>query len=355
MEEHHIWKIETFHELQWPGKIIFVSVHSNPCNSTQDKDIPISMAKECSIYGPHVYPPCGSHNQTYYFYYNSSPSYNPHHWRINLELAASMKPKAFRCSPSTIEAMAYYAPKGMRFDCPVILSEESLTPRVRALALKMFPKVIDKMMCWDGGMGWFECQYERKHVYDEFCFLEEHEGRLLTTDLNNEAAPFLRYYNRDHGVVRQGLCQCGLYGNYFETFEGKYIESLYVDGKLISGRVISELLSGFFRGGTIMGGLNLAGPQFGEEDVFYRIHQYEDATIEFVYSSKKEMSESQRSSLILVLNWLIYGRKENLVPIQIRRVGDEEFFGKTGQRSKSLAIDSDYLKVVLNSGGRLPA
>lgn len=121
------------------------------------------------------------------------------------------------------------------------------------MAEEIFTKVIDKCMCWDGGLGWFECAYQTKHIYDEFCLIEElEEQTLAVTDLQNLSTPFFRYLNGDKGSIGQIDCPCGLSGNYFKEFYGKVIEAIYINEKEspLPGRYISEKLSGFFRLGS---------------------------------------------------------------------------------------------------------
>lgn len=353
MEEHHIWKLEHFNNLKTPGNVLYLAVSSHPCKlagfTNRHGEIPISNKQYCSIFGPVIYAPCGSHNKTFYFYHNCSKDYGKEQWLINLDLAQSMDIKFVRCSPSILETLYYNAPNNFKFNCPVVLSEESLTPRVREIAFKLFTDVIDKMMCWDGGMGWFECSNKRKHVYDEFCYLEYVNNQIVSTDLHNEAMPFFRYYNGDYGELKCGLCKCGLYGNYFETFYGKQIESFLINDRIVSGRYISESLSVLFRGASMVDGLKISNP-FGKYDIFYRIIQKENGDIDFLYHSKIKLNNSEINLIILVLNWIIYQKKENLQPINIFFADYNVFFSKETSRSKSLEVKSDYIKKKLFIG-----
>jgi len=347
MEDHHIWKIEQSHGMTEPGKVLYFSHSSEPFVSNGVHhlygDHPITNDRFCSIFGPSQYLPVGGHNETYHFFYNVEKRFSQYIWDLNLERALALNPKFVRCSPSILEVVHQAAPN-LKFNCPVILSEETLSERVREIANKMFTKAIDKMICWDGGMSWFECCHGRKHIYDEFCYLEEVDGRLVSTDLNNEAMPFIRYYNNDNGLIEKGMCSCGLYGNYFTKFFGKQVEAIYVDNRAVSGRFISEFLACFLRGGRFVNKLELNKNPFGNERMSYRIHQAEDQSIEFIYLMDEEMSDEQKTELVRVLSWILTSDEKRKLPISIRRSAASEFFHKETRRTKSLEISSAFLK-----------
>ena len=341
MENHHIWKIEQSHNMTDPGIVVWICATSFPfLNSPQviNKTPTLTDDPLCSICGPSKYVALGGHNETYLLNYNCNKDYNAAAWEYNLNLALSLQPKFVRASPSTIEILNHYSCG--QFNCPVITSEESLVPHVRQISDRMFTKTIDKMMCWDGGLGWWECNKGRKHIYDEFCFLENIEDYLVSTDLNNEAMPFFRYHNGDKGEVNQGLCECGLYGNYFETFYGKTIEGIITDDdRFISGISISESFSAFLRGGTMIMGEQIG--KFPSTEIVYRIHQKEDKSIHFYYFAD-ELSSKQCSLITEALSWIIFNKKR--MPIGIHKTSKEKFFKKENRRTKSLAICSDYLR-----------
>lgn len=346
MEDHHIWKIEKLYGITNPGKVLYFSHSSEPYVSNGLKNRfgqpAIDNGPFCSIFGPVRYWPVGSHNETYHFFYNVGERFTQHEWDLNIDRALKLNPKFVRCSPSILETIYRYAP--VRFNCPIILSEETLTNRVREIANQMFPVVIDKMVCWDGGLSWFECPAGRKHVYDEFCYLEKINGKLVSTDLNNEAMAFIRYCNNDNGEIDQGLCDCGLYGNYFIQFYGKEIEAIYVDGEIVSGRFISEFLLCFLRGSLYINKMELTSNPFGNDKIIYRLHQKEDQSIEFSYLMDRDMTKEQEDTLIKVLNWILTSDEKKKLPISIKRTTASNMFHKEHRRSKSLEISSAFLK-----------
>lgn len=347
IEEHHFWKIEQSHGISEPGSVVWISTTAYPYTREIKAAPPVVNDERCTIYGPVKYLSVGSHNDVYEFFYNSTFSKDA--WQYNLEVAEKISAKFFRCSPSVLEAIYFYEPT-FRANCPVVTSEETLTNRVRLIAERMFTKTIDKMVCWDGMLGWFECSHGRKHIYDELALVEEINGDLISTDLHNEAMPFFRYRNRDRGRLEQGMCGCGIYGNFLAEFEGKTIESVFAEGKVIPGRLISENLSLFFRTGCCGSwrfGSNSGGPatsRFENFQIVYRLRQKVDQSIEFIYCGK-EMSAAQIDDVVSVLNWIIYRRNEpDLLPIVVRREAEDVYFKKADRRSKSLFVESDYIK-----------
>ncbi|RTK94363.1 MAG: hypothetical protein EKK64_08610 [Neisseriaceae bacterium] len=279
MNQHHIWKIEKIHNLEEAGNVIWIAASSYDL-------------KKDSIYGPSNYIATGKQNQTYNLMYNQT--YNKKDWQHNLNLSLKYNPKFVRTSPSTIEAIYYYLGKDFKFNCPVILSEETLHDNIREMSDSLFTKTIDKMVGWDGCLGWYECNYKTKHIYDEFCYVEQLENDFLAvTDLHNKSMDFTRYLIGDRGKISKKKCNCGISGYYFKEFEGKTIECILSKDKIIPGRFISEKISVLLR----------LGYEFlGEEiikfdDVVYRIRQLKNRDIEFVYSSEKEFTECQKSKI----------------------------------------------------------
>jgi phenylacetate-CoA ligase len=71
-------------------------------------------------------------------------------------------------------------------------------------------------------LGWlaFECDEQRLHINEEWCYMEvvdeagsplppETEGRILVTGFENRIMPFIRYDTGDIGTIREGACACG--------------------------------------------------------------------------------------------------------------------------------------------------
>jgi hypothetical protein len=335
VEKHHIWKLEKLHRLESPGNIVWLA--------PTDYKL-IGGHKKSRIYGPEKYLSCGLQNDVFLLLYNHY--FDVDDWKYNLDLCKSYNPKYIRASPSVVESIHYLLGDSIKFNCPIVLSEETLNENIRNIAKNIFSKVIDKMLCWDGGLGWVECPYGIKHIYDEFCIVEQLETRqLATTDLNNMAMPFLRYLNGDSGEISTIKCDCGICGNYFKTFDGKTIQSLYANDKLIPGRFLSEKFSVFLR----------TGKEFSEEinsfsfpNMIYRIKQNKDLSVDFIYCSEIELSELEKNGINVFMNKIIW---QNHMPknVRFKKEDMQSFCYKETRRSKSLFIESDYLRGIKNA------
>jgi len=55
----------------------------------------------------------------------------------------------------------------------------------------------------------FECEYHNLHVSMESCIVEEVNGELVITNLDNYVQPFIRYRTGDLGSIKVGKCKCG--------------------------------------------------------------------------------------------------------------------------------------------------
>lgn len=333
IEDHHIWKIQKCHNLTNPGNVVWFSI------------LPRGISKNnlFKLLGPIKYASVGEENATYDLFFDEN--FAKKDWIKSLELLKNIEIKFVRCSPSIIEAIYYFLGDSFKFNCCLISSEETLSKTVRQMAESMFSKVIDKMVCWDGCLGWFECPHKIKHIYDEFCVVKQLENNILSvTDLNNLACPFINYLNGDKGIIDQIKCDCGISGNYLKLFEGKTIEAIYVneDGaeKYIPGRLISERLSGFFRlGKAYKDELSI---DF-YENFTYRIKQTNNLEINFYYDSDIEFNEQKKEKIILFLNKIIWNDK-NCKKINIIKTPIGELISKKNPRSKSLSIQSDFIK-----------
>lgn len=349
MDKHHFWKIEKTHNILEPGDVIWIKP-ADP-NLPDESGKVLGNPKKNRIYGPKKRFSLGENN-VYELSFNAK--FKKDHWMYNLNLAKELNPKLVRTSPSVVQTIYSYFGDEYNFNCPVVLSEESLHQEVRDMAEQMFSKVIDKCMCWDGGLGWFECPHKTKHIYDEFCLVEELEhGVLASTDLQNLSNLFFKYLNGDQGNIRKINCECGLSGNCFEFFQGKIIEAIFIENEApIPGRYISEKLSGFFRLGK---NYNLIGDnafidndlskittpmQFPEKFV-YRIKQQKNLEINFYYNCLGTLSEEHKKSTDDFLKTIIWQNKNCK---KINFIRDENLFDKKFKRSKSLFIESDFIK-----------
>jgi hypothetical protein len=336
IEQHHIWKIQKSHQMLRPGNVVWISLSPRRDSTNKFK-----------LSGPKKYSSVGLENNVYELFFDQK--FNKKEWQLSLELLKDMDIKFIRASPSIIETIYYFLGDSIKFNCAFMSSEETLNDSVKKIAESMFSKVIDKMVCWDGCLGWFECPHKVKHIYDEFSIVQELENEVLSvTDLNNLACPFVNYINGDRGVIGQIQCDCGIVGNYFKSFEGKIIESIYVNEdnleRYVPGRLISEKLSGFFRLGK---NYDINGIDF-DKNFTYRIRQRANLEIDFYYDSNKDLTQEQKERIVSFCNFIIWGNK-NCKKINIIKTPIGDLISKEHRRSKSLSVESDFLRNNRNS------
>lgn len=82
--------------------------------------------------------------------------------------------------------------------------------------------VCDHMRSWDGGATFFTCRHGTYHLMDNLSWVEEMDGRLVSTDYFNLASPFLRYWNGDHCSLEDSYRRCGC-GRLYRPF--RFLES----------------------------------------------------------------------------------------------------------------------------------
>lgn len=99
-----------------------------------------------------------------------------------------------------------------------------------------------------------ECQYQKGlHIFSGTRVVEIVDkndnvlphgelGRIVVTDLINEAMPFIRYENGDLGIMSSELCECGLSYPVLEKVSGRVSDILVGrDGQLIHGEFVTHL------------------------------------------------------------------------------------------------------------------
>lgn len=355
MDTHHFWKIEKSHNLTMPGDIFWIC--ATDYNIPDDSGKILGNPKKARIFGPKKYFNVGEENDTYEFLYSSR--FTKEHWRYNLDLISKRKNiKFIRTSPSVIQTMFYFFKDAYKFNCPVILSEETLQEDVRKIAEGMFEKVIDKCVSWDGCLAWFECPYKTKHIYDEFCIVKETKNKILSvTDLQNLACPFVNYINGDMGSLGKKVCKCGIAGNYLKEFEGKIIESIYInDEKYLPGRYIHEKLSQFFRIQEYDFSKDNAFKEITFEEtkneikfpdkIIYKIKQREDLEIDFFYECEDCLNNLQQKKIEQFLKVIIWQNK-NCKKINFIKINNIN--SKDHKRQKSLSIESDYVRNIIKN------
>jgi len=70
----------------------------------------------------------------------------------------------------------------------------------------------------------FECESHNLHVNMENCIVEEQQGEIVVTNLNNKVTPFVRYRTRDEGRVERSSCKCGRKFDIVKEIRGKIVD-----------------------------------------------------------------------------------------------------------------------------------
>ena len=227
IENQHIWKIMHSNQIE-PGNVVLVF-----------QTLKSSVNK---LEGPIKIPLMGLMNNTWQLYFNPL-EIDKNFWKDILLNIKKIKPKFLYTSPSVFES--FYKEINENFDFPVVFSVETLTDVVRKKSDSVFTKSIDKMRDWTTGFGFFECICGTKHIYDELCLAKQsQEDKIISTDFFNYCEFFIDKISDDLGVIKQRLCDCGIYGNYLEEFKGKIGECLVsIKGKKYSASFIMNLFS----------------------------------------------------------------------------------------------------------------
>lgn len=80
-----------------------------------------------------------------------------------------------------------------------------------------------------------ECPHGSYHVFDELVHLEEVDGRLVGTNLNEWAMPILRYDQGDLGTLAPPGCACGSPRPILAGFEGRRGDAFHLpDGRVLT-------------------------------------------------------------------------------------------------------------------------
>jgi len=69
-----------------------------------------------------------------------------------------------------------------------------------------------------------ECQHHTLHINMENCIIEEINGEIVVTNLNNTVTPFIRYKTGDKGHVERSHCKCGRKLDVIVGLQGKSVD-----------------------------------------------------------------------------------------------------------------------------------
>lgn len=95
--------------------------------------------------------------------------------------------------------------------CSIVCTSEMLTDTMRANIEKAFGvKVFNQYGCNEAGISAFECEHHQLHLISSRTVFEiDDEGKLIGTDLANEACIFMKYNTGDLVEFSDEECSCG--------------------------------------------------------------------------------------------------------------------------------------------------
>lgn len=240
VDNHHMWRIFESNRIETGRALRIFQAHS--------------VAKN-SLVGPFFAPNMGIENQSWEVIYNPS-KVNKEFWAGLLNKVRDMELAFLYTTPSVFTSMKEHLDGPFGF--PVIFSCETLTDHVRTESSRFFTRTIDKMRDWSTGFGFFECRLGTKHVYDDLCtFRNDGAGRLLVQDLFN-CCDNSQKISDDVAFTTKKLCECGVYGNTIDSFEGKIFECLVsMAGIKYSSNYVSNSLLSLHSKGVIIDGYQI--------------------------------------------------------------------------------------------------
>lgn len=138
----------------------------------------------------------------------------------------------------------------------IVITSEGLTGQQRAAVREVFGcPVVNRYASREMGQVASGCGVtDRLHTVDDGCVTEivplpgdtgGERGRLVLTDLVNDAMPLIRYDTGDVGVRATGACPCGRPYGLLEDVEGRVIDLLRRrDGGYVHGMALFRLFRG---------------------------------------------------------------------------------------------------------------
>lgn len=131
---------------------------------------------------------------------------------------------------------------------------ETLLPIYREYIENVFGvKMFDQYGCGECNSIAFECSaHMGMHINEEHCILEvlddsdnycnNTSGRVVVTDLDNYAFPFVRYENEDSAIMSSNECVCGRHSKMLKSISGRLKDVIYLkDGSAVHGVFFTDI------------------------------------------------------------------------------------------------------------------
>lgn len=174
------------------------------------------------------------------------------------------KPKAIEGFPSGLVDLA--TGNGVKFEIniPVVITTGEMLYKDQRLLLENFfsGKVYSYYGSNEIGSIAYECEYQRLHVCEEHVIVEivdeegrhvvDKPGRVLVTDLDNMAMPFIRYDIGDVATLSESSCPCGRKSKIITELLGRTQDYLSgIEGRRLPATQLAGSLKGLKAVGNI--------------------------------------------------------------------------------------------------------
>lgn len=168
-------------------------------------------------------------------------------------------------------------------------------------------------MC-EAGIIAYSCPSGSMHVMDESCIVEIvpvegcESGDIVITELENPAAPLIRYNTKDMARRIDGTCECGRGLSRISKVEGRAYDIIYAsDGKVVAGALLTHTMKSL--------------PKIGK----YQVLQRDLGTVEISYTELESLDDEDaafiRGTLRRHLGENVDIRLESVADIEKERSG----------------------------------
>lgn len=175
---------------------------------------------------------------------------------------------------------------------------ETLLPPFRAVLEKAFSApVFDQYGCGECNSIAYECKaHGGLHVVNEHVLVQildennnavlNKDGKMVITNLDNYAMPFIRYENGDSAIFSDQLCSCGMKHPLLKMINGRTADTITLkDGSKVHGVFFTDILDELFEKQNII---------FKR----FQVYQNKPGYIEFRLESKVSVPENFKQLLL---------------------------------------------------------
>lgn len=131
---------------------------------------------------------------------------------------------------------------------------ETLLPIYRNYIEEAFGvRMFDQYGCGECNGIAYECEaHQGLHITEEHCIIEildkngnpvfDEPGRVVLTDLDNNAFPFIRYENGDSAIISSRWCSCGRHSALIKELSGRTKDTIILkDGSEVHGVLFTDM------------------------------------------------------------------------------------------------------------------